>query len=372
MNIATVEAIPISAALQVPFRFGNVVRTKSSNVIVRISTDEGIVAYGEACPVSQLTAETQQSVVALIEERVAPQLLGKAAGSWRVLIRDIQQVLTGASFTAAAVDTALLDLAARAHDISVGELLGGRARDEIEVHGSVGWSEDPGEMCAAAQAQAAEFRVLKVYLGIDTVKKDLARLRRIREDVGPDHPFLVDVNGLWSEMDTLAAGSQLRELGVMLLEQPLPRDRRASQATVTSTFGRAHGIAVVADESVRTPGDVFDVAQNRLAHVVNIGCSKLGGVTCALDAAAVAAASGLGTMVGSVIELGIATAAGLHLASVLPALAYPSYLMGPLKYEQQITWPPVKPHSSHVEVPTGPGLGVDVDQDAIAALDLRR
>ncbi len=103
-----------------------------------------------------------------------------------------------------------------------------------------------------------------------------------------------------------------------------------------------------------------------------MGLSKLGGITAAFDAATTARALQLTVMVGSVVELGIATAAGLQLAAALPELAYPSYLMSPLKYTRQITWPPFEPLDSALAVPVDPGLGVEIDAEAVQAMDLRR
>src|ERR1041385_4774017 len=117
MKIATVEAVPLAARLRVPFRFGNVVRMTSANVLVRITTEDGLVGDGEACPVPQLTAETQESVVALIEQRVAPELLGADARQWRPLLARVSKRLFQATFTLAAVDMALLDLAGKAHGL---------------------------------------------------------------------------------------------------------------------------------------------------------------------------------------------------------------------------------------------------------------
>jgi muconate cycloisomerase len=110
-------------------------------------------------------------------------------------------------------------------------------------------------------------------------------------------------------------------------------------------------VDVAADESVRTVSDASTVVRERSASVVNVGHSKLGGPTAALHAAQVAQAGGVGVMVGSVIDMGIATAMGLHLAAAVPRLAYPSYLMGPLKYRQQII-------DGHIAVSRGAGLGV--------------
>ncbi|TML93079.1 MAG: hypothetical protein E6G10_29085 [Actinobacteria bacterium] len=160
MRIASVEAVPLGARLRVPFRFGTVVRTTSANVLVRITSDDGLTGYGEACPVPQLTAETQESVVALVEQRVAPELVGEDARRWRPLLGRVSRCLFQAPFTLAAIDMALLDLVGKSLGVPVHELLGGRHRDAIEVHGSVGWDADPERVADTAQEQAPEFRWL--------------------------------------------------------------------------------------------------------------------------------------------------------------------------------------------------------------------
>ncbi len=76
--------------------------------------------------------------------------------------------------------------------------------------------------------------------------------------------------------------------------------------------------------------------------------------------------------VGSVLELGVASAAGLHLSASLPELAAPSYLMGPLKYEHQITTVPLEVIDGEMEVPSRPGLGIEVDEEVLDAADSRR
>src|SRR5690606_15805737 len=132
-----------------------------------------------------------------------------------------------------------------------------------------------------------------------------------------------------------------------------------------------HAVDIIADEAVRTPADAARVAQLHSATVINIGHSKLGGLSAAMQAAQVAQAHGIGVHVGSVIEMGIAAAAGLHLAAALPKLSYPSYLMGPLKYAQQITAEQIEIIDSAIAIPQGPGLGVTVEESELRALDAR-
>ncbi len=190
----------------------------------------------------------------------------------------------------------------------------------------------------------------------------------MRDAVGPAARLMVDVNGMWSASDLARALARNGEIGLELVEQPLPLG--AEQALRDAVARLA--IDVCADESVRTVADASTVVRAGTATVLNVGLSKLGGPTAALHAAHVTAAAGVGVMVGSVIELGIATAMGLHLAAVIPRLAYPSYLMGPLKYRDAITTEPLAVVDAHVRVPAGPGLGVEVDEEAVRRLDARR
>jgi L-alanine-DL-glutamate epimerase-like enolase superfamily enzyme len=372
MRIARVDAVPLAARLRTPFRFGNVVRTTSANVLVRIVAEDGLVGYGEACPVPQLTAETQESVVALVEQRVAQELVGEDARHWRPLLGRIATRLFQASFTLAAVDMALLDLAGKSLGVPVHELLGGRHRDAIEVHGSVGWDADAERVADTAEQQAPEFRWLKLYAGTGTLEDDLGRIAAVRRRVGGDHPFLLDVNGLWSQREAITAGPVLRELGVAVVEQPVSAGDDAGQARVAAAYAQQHAIAVVADERVRTPADVHTVAVAGAAQCVNVGVSKMGGIVAASDAAATARSAHLAVSVGSVVELGVATAAGLQLAAALSEVAFPSYLIGSRKYVRQITWPAIEVVDSRLAIGSAPGLGVEVDEDAVAAMDLRR
>jgi len=128
------------------------------------------------------------------------------------------------------------------------------------------------------------FRSLKLYAGCGDLPSDLARLRHVRATVGKGVDFLLDVNQQWDARTALAALPELRSLGVTLLEQPLP----------------AHDIGGQAEVLRSTPLEI------------------------------VAAATALNVLVGSYLELGVATAAALHFAASLEKLPYPSYLIGPL------------------------------------------
>jgi L-alanine-DL-glutamate epimerase-like enolase superfamily enzyme len=367
VKITSVEAIPLAASFKKTFRFGTTDRSTSPNVIARIATQEGLVGYGEACPVQAFTSETQASIVELIETRVAPTLVGRDATERLPLLADLARVLRFAPFTVAAVDTALLDLLGKRAGVPVSALLGGAFRDRVEVHGSVTWDEDPARVAESALEQRETYRWLKLYAGRGQIDDDLDRLQAVRDAVGPDARLMVDINGMWGPSDLIRALDRAGEIGLELLEQPLPVGAESFQRDLVAR----QAIDVAADESVRSVTDAAVVVRDRIATVINVGHSKLGGPTAALQSAQLAAANGVGVMVGSVIEMGVATAMGLHLAAALPELAYPSYLMGPLKYREQITAEQIAVVDARVAVPQGPGLAIDVDDEALRRLDAR-
>jgi L-alanine-DL-glutamate epimerase-like enolase superfamily enzyme len=226
----------------------------------------------------------------------------------------------------------------------------------------------PARVAETALEQRETYRWLKLYAGRGDLDRDLDRLQAVRDAVGPGARLMVDINGMWQPSDVIRALSRAGEIGLELLEQPLPLGAEPFQRDLVARLD----IDVAADESVRTVTDTARVARDQTATIVNVGMSKLGGPTAGLQSAQIAGAAGLGVMVGSVIEMGIATAMGLHLAAALPHLAYPSYLMGPLKYREQITAQQISVVDAHIAVPTGPGLGIDVDEDALGHLDARR
>ncbi len=370
MKIYSLEAIPLKVGFKQLFKFGLIDRKVSQNVILKIRTEEGLVGYGEACPVPAFTAETQKSVVDNLNQMVAPLLVGKNPLDREPLIRLLERFLPHCPFTLTAVDLALWDLAGKAANLSVSLLLGGQFRSQIQMHGSVGWDETE-VMIETASAQLAQgYTALKLYAGRGTLVEDLKKLEAVRAAIPDNVQLLLDVNGLWNVTDCLKALPRLAQIGIVILEQPLPAWDKVGLAEVVRKSGS--DIDIAADESVYRPTDVVEISRLQTAQVINLGLSKLGGLFRSRECATIARASSLKVMVGSVLELGLATAGGLHLAASLPELPYPSYLVGPLKYEQDIVQPSIMVKDGQIAVPGGPGLGVEVDEASLSLLDGRK
>lgn len=368
MQIQSIEAIPLAASFVNMFRFGTIDRSKSPNVLLVIRSDEGHIGYGEAVPVPAFTSETQASIVELVETRIAPVLLGRDPLDRLPLLTDVSRVLRFAPFTVAALDIALVDLAGKALGVPAYQLFGGAYRATIPVHGSVGWDEEPAKMVDLAIEQARTYPSLKLYAGRGEIDADLDRLQAVRDAVGGEIELFADVNTMWEPSELARALDRAGEIGLRGFEQPLP----PAAAGIQKQLMAGRSVDIIADEAVRSVVDAAQVAASGTATVLNIGLQKVGGPTAALQAAQVATAHGVGVHVGAVLELGVGTAAGLHLAAALPKLSYPSYLMGPLKYAQRITTEQIEIIDGAIAVPQRPGLGVEIDEDQVRALDLRR
>jgi L-alanine-DL-glutamate epimerase-like enolase superfamily enzyme len=367
VRIRSVEAIPVQTTFKETFRYGTTERKDCANVIVRVMSEDGLVGYGEATPQAAFTAETQASIVDAVQRVASPSLVAGDCVDHVALISGLARQLPTSPFTLTAVDVALWDLLGKATGVQVAGLLGGRFRDRVPVHGSVGWGPAEDMVRVAEQQVGAGFTTLKLYAGRGLLREDLERLRAVRAAVPDEVDFLLDINGQWTANDCEQVFPTLKEIGVSLIEQPIAATDPGAQARVTAIAP----MVVAADESVYSPEDVYAVAREQRAHAVNLGLSKLGGLLRAHQCAIVAAASKTTVLIGSVLELGIATAAGLHFAASVETLPFPSYLIGPIKYRQDIAYPGLKVERGSVRVPQGPGLGIEVDEELLASLDLR-
>ncbi len=370
-RITKIEAVRFSVPLETPARYGKIERTCSASVLVRIKANDGLTGYGEACAVPQLTGESAESVAALVDTYANALVADTEVLDWRRTILDLRRRFPRSFVALAAVETAFLDLAGKALGLPVHHLIGGKFRDRIELCGSVSWNMDPRAMAEEAKVKGREYGALKVYVGPADVASDLRRLEAVRAALDDRTAIMLDVKGLWDTASALKAGSALAGLGVLLVEQPVSPEDHEGAAQVSRCYLERHGLLTTADESAETPEAVARIGAGREFSSLNVGVTRMGGPDAASRCAQVARAVHLPVLVGSFAELGIATAAGIHLAAAIPELVVPAYLGGPARYTKAITSPALLPESGTVAVPDGPGLGVEVDEDMIAELSTR-
>ncbi|BDY12883.1 dipeptide epimerase [Hydrogenimonas cancrithermarum] len=295
-------------------------------VRVTLSTDGGLQGIGEAPPTEVITGENLQSIRSTIEAKIAPNMLHKPFETMEEVQKILHTSCKGATSAKAAVDIALYDLFCKQTCQPLYRFLGGENRSvETDVTISL---NDPGTMAADARIALAEgFDILKVKVG-GRDGRDIARLEGVRRAV-PDALLLVDANQAWSETEALKMIGAVSDLGIELIEQPLPAENLEGMQAVTAQSP----IPILADESVFTLEDAKRVIGTKAAEMINIKLMKCGGIYKAREIVEWCEARGVKCMMGSMLESPASIKAALQLAMAYPETIRYADLDSPLLYE---------------------------------------
>lgn len=363
MKISDVETIPVHVPLKpdVTIKTAHGRHVVSPYVLVRIHTDEGITGIGEATLSPLWTGETRPGGIAAIRDLFAPELIGKDPRQINALMQRLNRVLVGNPFAKAAIDMALWDIAGKAAGVPVYQLLGGRVRDELPIKLVIGGFEPDDAVTLGRKFLDWGASTLKVKVGVGD---DVARVRAIRELAGPDIPIGIDANEGWDIATARRRLAELEPFDILFCEQPIPR----ADVGALADLRRTTKIPIKADESVFTPGDAIRLVQQRAADIFSVYPGKHGGIGPTLEIAAIAKAAGIAVTMGSNLELGIATAAMLHVGIACNAFCaeqFPGDYVGPWYHEADLLQTPLDLGPPAARVPEGPGLGVDIDEEQL-------
>ena len=365
VKIVRVETIPV----QIPINPERAIRgslgahTVSPFLLVKIHTDAGIIGLGEVSCTPIWSGEDQVTAVHLIREYLAPALLGQDPTQVEHLTAKCRKRLAGNPFTKAGVEMALWDILGKAAGLPLYRLWGGAVREFVPTKFSISGLEPVKAAELASWAAAKGFRTMKVKVGIDP-DGDVARVRAVREAIGPAVRLGVDANGGWSPRVAIQTIRRMYEFGIYFAEQPVPPVDPSWMADV-----RTHvNVPIMADESVNTVQDAMSLARAGAADVLSVYVGKGGGAGMARKIAAVAEAAGLSCTVGSNLEMGVASAAMIHLAMSTPAIAaeeFPCDILGPFFYEDDILAEPLPIGAGKASPFERPGLGVELDEQKV-------
>lgn len=364
MKIRSIEAIPVRVPRAHVSRSAFGTRTATNAGIVRLETDEGITGWGE---ISLVWWREGAGLCPAVRDLLAPALVGEDVADVSRLSRRMEALLPGRTDAPAraGIEMAMLDVVGKAAGVPVHTLLGGRFRETVPLSFSIHMDTPTRMADAAADLTQQGFRTLKVKLGRPW-HEDLEALNAVRERIGPAVRLRVDVNEAWSSVaEAVRRIRQLVSFDVELVEQPLAAADLAGLAELRARSD----VPIAADESVWTPGDAWEVLTRRAADVINVYVSEAGGLLPARQMLGMAALTGVRTWVGSMPELGVGTAANVHLGAAAPELDLDSDACGFLYHDGDVLAAPLTVRDGAILVPDGPGLGIEVDP---SELDRRR
>jgi muconate cycloisomerase len=363
-KINAIEAIIID----VPTVRGHVLSmttmTTQSVVLVRIRFSDGSQGMGEGASIGGLSygPESVESVKLAIDAYIAPALTGMDGDAIAAVSAHMEKVVKGNPIARAAVECALWDGLGRRANLSVAQLFGGRIHDRLPVAWTLASGNSRTDADEALEMlRTKRHRDFKLKIGKRTVKQDIAHVAAIAQAVGDQGTIRVDVNQAWSLTEARYGARGLQEIGCILIEQPVARDKLAALKSLTDGYE----IAIMADEVLQGPADALRVASNRSADVFAVKVCQSGGLKPASDVIAIARAAGIDLYGGTMLESGLGTAAAIQLFATVPEWQFGTEMFGPLLLKDEILATPLEYKDFSVTVPQGPGFGVSLDEDKV-------
>jgi muconate cycloisomerase len=339
-------------------------------VLVRISCNDGVEGWGEATTIGGLSygEESPESIKTNIDTYIAPLLVGMDARQPARAMAKVRKTIQGNRFAKCALETALLDAQARRLEVPLSELLGGRVRDALPVAWTLASGDTARDIAEAEHMlDIRRHRIFKLKIGLRGVMDDVAHVLAIKRALGERASVRVDVNQAWSEMDAVRGIAALEAGGVDLIEQPVKAVNSAALARLKARFD----VAIMADEALHGPDDAMALARMDAADVFAVKITQSGGLLPALEVATVARLSGVGLYGGTMLEGGIGTAATAHVCATFPELAWDTELFGPLLLTEEVLREPLVYRDFMLQVPSGPGLGVEIDIEKLQRMQRR-
>jgi muconate cycloisomerase len=363
LKITSIETIPVRVPIQerLAIRAKGGVHSVSPFLLVRVNTDEGIHGLGEVSCTPRWSGEDQVTAAHFIRTIFAPLLEQHDPRDIELLTLRMRHALAGHPFTKAAIEMALWDILGKVSGLPVYRLLGGPVRDFVPTKWSVSGLEPARAAEIAAWAIEQGFHAMKVKVGIDA-DQDIARVAAVRKEIGTVR-LGIDANGAWNPAQAVRMIRRLEDFDLAFAEQPIAPGDIEAMAEVRGSID----VPVIADESVYSVRDAFQLARAGAADVFSIYIGKSAGIGPARQIAAVAEAAGLVCTLGSNLEMGVGSAAMIHFAMATHAISddFPCDIIGPLFYEDDLLLEPLPIRGGEARPPEKPGLGVELDEEKV-------
>jgi o-succinylbenzoate synthase len=365
MRVTEVETVPYALPFRKPYVTARGTLERREMVLVRLHTDGGPVGLGEAVPLSLRGGEKIESVERALrrsERRFRRADISDFSGPepLAAAIDTFVHVAAGRRLpppAKAALEMALFDLAGRAAGEPLWFLLGAAGAEPVPCNATLA-AGDPGDVAAEARRwQEAGFESFKLKLGAGD---DLEQVSAVRDAVGAGARIRVDANGSWSVDDAIAILDRLAPLEIELAEQPVASLREMAAVNAATS------IPIAADESVATVKQAARAVRARACELATAKLAKVGGIGTSAGIAAE-----LPTYLSSALDGPVGIAAAGHAAQALyrnhpdPGLAHG--LATQLLFADTIATRECQVRDGALHLPDGPGLGVEIDPDALEA-----
>jgi O-succinylbenzoate synthase len=364
VRIDSIELRHIRMRLKSPFETSFGVEHDRDCLIVQ-ARGEGLAGWGE-CVAGQFPGysyETVETAWHVLAEFFIPAILDQEFNSVDDLHRPLGK-FKGHNLARAGLELAMWDMLAKAQDMPLSKLLGGTS-DRVPVGVSIGIQQDADRLIQVVGQYVAEgYKRVKVKI---RPGRDVGDIEAVRTSF-PDLPLQVDANSAYS-LDEIGVFEALDHMHLLMIEQPLAEDDLIDHSRLQARLQTP----ICLDESILSARHARQALEINACRVINIKQGRVGGLKEAVTIHDLCHEATVPVWCGGMLETGIGRAANLALAS-LPGFALPGDISATDRYYVEDIATPrfTLNEDSTIDVPHRPGLGVDVDQDALESVTLRR
>ena len=357
LTIDRIQLYRLSIPLKQPFVTSLGVDEAAHNLVVRITTNQGIVGFGECSPYMPITGESQDTCF-IIGQYFAKALKGKNPLEINACIDLMDRIIYGNNCIKSAFDIALYDIASQNAGLALYRYLGAENNKTIITDYTVS-IDDPEKMAAdALHIKEQGYQAIKVKLGKDG-QTDVERIRAIRAAVGPDIALRIDANQGWKVKEAIETLNALKEFKIQHCEEPIARWKYMK----LKKLKKQSPIPLMADESCCDEHDAEKLIELDACDFINIKLGKAGGIYKGLKIVDLAEKAGMHLQVGAFVESRLAMTAFAHFALVSPLIEYYDFDTALMFKEDPVEDGIIYKTGGLIQVPEAVGLGARVSDD---------
>jgi len=365
VKVTKVEPIILEAPVREPWRIGTAVYTSMHAALVRIETDEGVTGFGEG-----LARFSPRAAASVIQDILSPVVLGQDPFNVELLWDRMYGMMRGRGHSKgyvleamSAMDIALWDIMGKALGQPVHRLLGSYGRTSLPVYASSLLFKPTDELVREAERLAGQgFTGMKLKIG-QGVEADLRNVRAIRKALGDRVELMTDANCAYNTLTALQLGRRLEGEGVAWYEEPVPPENLDGY----EALARALDVPIAGGESEFNRWAFKAILERHALDILQPDIGRAGGFTECRRIAALASAFDVPVAPHTGASAAVEIAAAMQWAAALPNFLIFEYMYPPNPLREELLTEPLPPmRNGHVAVPQKPGLGIEVDEKALA------
>jgi len=332
-------------------------------IIVQVTTSEGIIGIGEIAPLPTFNGSNLDDAYSLLKDLDGHLHHATLLEALEILATEKISIMTAS--TLCGLEIALLDALGKAKNCQISTLLSPadfKPRSAVPVNAVTSDRRTKAVVEVALKAKLNGFRCIKLKVGLGIpIHEEVERIAMVRDAIGLSMHLRLDANEAWQLEEAIAVLSQCVPYDIQYIEQPLKAQELAGMRTLRQEVP----IPIAVDEAVHDLESVYRLLDNEAADILVIKPQLVGGLCKTQQMIRAASERNVGCVITSTLEAGIGIAAELHLVAASPTVTLECGLATlPLLADDLLTGElPV--HNGFMTVPTGTGLGVELDQQSL-------